>query len=49
MAGDLDGARQYASKARCLNIWATVIGSIIIISCFISMIIALVNYIEQIH
>ncbi|XP_030282398.1 dispanin subfamily A member 2b-like [Sparus aurata] len=30
MAGDLDGARHYASKARCLNISATVIGPIII-------------------
>ncbi|XP_030280914.1 dispanin subfamily A member 2b-like [Sparus aurata] len=41
MAGDLDGARHYASKARCLNIWATVIGSIIIISSFIFIVIAL--------
>lgn len=28
MAGDLDGARHYASTARCLNIWSTVLVSI---------------------
>ncbi|XP_067359107.1 dispanin subfamily A member 2b-like [Channa argus] len=30
VAGDLDGARRYGSTARCLNIWATVLASIII-------------------
>ncbi|XP_071344290.1 dispanin subfamily A member 2b-like [Trachinotus anak] len=29
VAGDLDGARNYGSTARCLNIWSTVLACII--------------------
>ncbi|KAI9546557.1 hypothetical protein NQZ68_026778 [Dissostichus eleginoides] len=31
VVGDMEGARQYGSTARCLNIWATVLGSIMIL------------------
>ncbi|XP_073328792.1 dispanin subfamily A member 2b-like [Pagrus major] len=37
VAGDLEGARHYASTARCLNILATVLVSIIILSVMISV------------
>ncbi|KAK2842588.1 hypothetical protein Q5P01_012788 [Channa striata] len=39
VAGDLDGVRYYGSTARCLNIWATVLASIMI---FISIIVIIV-------
>ncbi|XP_051237449.1 dispanin subfamily A member 2b-like [Dicentrarchus labrax] len=32
MAGDMDGARHYGSTARCINIFATILGSIIILT-----------------
>ncbi|XP_067356232.1 dispanin subfamily A member 2b-like [Channa argus] len=31
VAGDMNGARRYGSTARCLNIWATVLASIILL------------------
>lgn len=31
LAEDVNGARRYGSTARCLNIWATVLGSIMIL------------------
>ncbi|XP_041794657.1 interferon-induced transmembrane protein 1-like [Chelmon rostratus] len=43
VVGDLDGARHYASTARCLNIWATVLGSIITFICFIVIIVMVVQ------
>ncbi|KAI3370927.1 hypothetical protein L3Q82_023479 [Scortum barcoo] len=43
MAGDLDGARHYGSTARCLNIAATVLVSVIILICFIVIIITAVQ------
>ncbi|KAI3371089.1 hypothetical protein L3Q82_023731, partial [Scortum barcoo] len=39
MAGDLDGARHYGSTARCLNIAATVLASVIFLICFTVMVI----------
>ncbi|XP_076588108.1 interferon-induced transmembrane protein 1-like [Chaetodon auriga] len=39
VAGDLNGARHYGSTARCLNIWATVLGSIMILISFIVIIV----------
>uniref|UniRef100_A0A671UC99 Uncharacterized protein n=1 Tax=Sparus aurata TaxID=8175 RepID=A0A671UC99_SPAAU len=33
VAGDLEGARLYASTAHCLNIWATVLVSIGVLIC----------------
>ncbi|KAI3370609.1 hypothetical protein L3Q82_007172 [Scortum barcoo] len=43
MAGDLNGARHYGSTARCLNIWATVLASVIILICFIVIIVTAVQ------
>ncbi|XP_076588109.1 dispanin subfamily A member 2b-like [Chaetodon auriga] len=45
VAGDLNGARHYGSTARCLNIWATVLGSIISI---ISLVV-IINLISQLQ
>ncbi|KAJ4938561.1 hypothetical protein JOQ06_003174 [Pogonophryne albipinna] len=33
--GDMEGARRYGSTARCLNIWATVVASIMVLIMFI--------------
>ncbi|KAM5317337.1 interferon-induced transmembrane protein 3-like [Glossophaga mutica] len=38
MAGDVIGARSYASTAKCLNIWALVLGLLIIFGAIISAI-----------
>ncbi|XP_037622736.1 dispanin subfamily A member 2b-like [Sebastes umbrosus] len=45
VAGDLEGARQYGSTARCLNIWATVLVSIVVLIAIITITVMLV----QIH
>ncbi|GAA6215235.1 dispanin subfamily A member 2b-like [Lates japonicus] len=37
-AGDLDGSRRHSSTACCLNIWATVVGSIMILLMIIMII-----------
>ncbi|KAM8750596.1 interferon-induced transmembrane protein 1-like [Acanthopagrus schlegelii] len=43
VAGDLEGARHYASTARCLNIWATVLFSIAILIVMIVIIVVAVQ------
>ncbi|KAM9351919.1 dispanin subfamily A member 2b-like [Symphorus nematophorus] len=43
MVGDLEGARHYGSTARCLNIWATVLISIIILIAMIIIIVVAVQ------
>ncbi|XP_044050057.1 uncharacterized protein LOC122875221 [Siniperca chuatsi] len=48
VAGDLDGARHYGSTARCLNIWATILGSIMILIPIIIFIIIL-NSVYTVH
>ncbi|XP_038563080.1 dispanin subfamily A member 2b-like [Micropterus salmoides] len=37
VVGDLDGAQYYGSTARCLNIWATILGAIIMLISIITM------------
>lgn len=39
VAGDLEGARHYGSTARCLNIWATILIFITVISSIITLIV----------
>ncbi|XP_031172646.1 dispanin subfamily A member 2b-like [Sander lucioperca] len=43
VAGDLEGAQHYGSTARCLNIWATVLVSILVLITIITAIIVLVQ------
>ncbi|XP_070828661.1 dispanin subfamily A member 2b-like [Chaetodon trifascialis] len=43
VVGDLEGARHYASTARCLNIWSTVLASIMILISFIVIIVVSVQ------
>ncbi|XP_026221191.1 dispanin subfamily A member 2b-like [Anabas testudineus] len=43
LAGDLNGARRYASTACCLNIWATVLGSLMMIVIIITIIVLVVQ------
>ncbi|KAM3610167.1 uncharacterized protein V6R79_026370 [Siganus canaliculatus] len=43
MLGDLEGARHYASTARCLNIWATVLASIMFLIFVITITVVLVQ------
>ncbi|XP_031172681.1 dispanin subfamily A member 2b-like isoform X5 [Sander lucioperca] len=43
VAGDLEGAQHYGSTARCLNIWATVLVSILVLIFIIIMIVLLVQ------
>ncbi|XP_041794658.1 dispanin subfamily A member 2b-like [Chelmon rostratus] len=43
VVGDLDGARHYASTARCLNILSTVLVSITILICLIVIIVVVVQ------
>ncbi|XP_037622742.1 dispanin subfamily A member 2b-like [Sebastes umbrosus] len=43
VAGDLEGARHYGSTARCLNIWATVLFSIMVLIFIITITVVLVQ------
>ncbi|XP_074490052.1 dispanin subfamily A member 2b-like [Sebastes fasciatus] len=43
VAGDLQGARHYGSTARCLNIWATVLFSIMVLIAIITIIAVVVQ------
>uniref|UniRef100_G1QF53 Uncharacterized protein n=2 Tax=Myotis lucifugus TaxID=59463 RepID=G1QF53_MYOLU len=39
MVGDVIGARSYASTAKCLNIWAVVLGLLVILGIIITVVI----------
>ncbi|KAM9753204.1 dispanin subfamily A member 2b-like [Menidia menidia] len=43
VVGDLEGARHYGSTARCLNIWATVLVSLMVLSVIIAFIVIAVQ------
>ncbi|XP_037622739.1 dispanin subfamily A member 2b-like isoform X2 [Sebastes umbrosus] len=43
VAGDLEGARDYGSTARCLNIWATVLFSIMVLISIITITVVVVR------
>lgn len=42
MVGDMTGARTYASTAKCLNIWALVLGVVLTIVSIVLLVIAYV-------
>nr|XP_046249152.1 dispanin subfamily A member 2b-like isoform X1 [Scatophagus argus] len=46
MVGDLEGARRYGSSARCLNIWATVLASLMFLIVSIIIIVVIVQAVK---
>ncbi|XP_041852133.1 dispanin subfamily A member 2b-like [Melanotaenia boesemani] len=49
MVGDLNGAKHYGATARCLNIWATVLLSLIFLIFFIVVIVTSVTAANAVH
>ncbi|XP_036151540.1 interferon-induced transmembrane protein 3-like [Myotis myotis] len=43
MVGDVIGAQSYASTAKCLNIWAVVLGLLVIVAVIITMVVIITS------